>query len=759
MDPLGHFLLAGAREGREASPLFDAGYYAANYPDVAAAGANPLIHFLRFGWKEGRRPNALFDATFYAEHNPGLDPRVNPFVDYVVRRQRGECPQGWLSFTLPPQSYQVATSVSATPCGVIDIIIPVHSGLAETRACLESVLRSTGKTAFEVVLVNDQAPNPALGQYLREMALVHGLTLVENPVNLGFAGSVNRGLELHPDRDIVVLNNDTEVAHDWLDRLVAATASGRIGTATPFSNNATLCSYPLVGLANPLPPGTTAAEMDGMFRQVNAGQRVRIPTAVGFCMYIRRDCLKEVGNFRAEIFGKGYGEENDFCLRATYKGWEHVLATDVFVYHAGETSFGSEAEERRKAGVAAVERLYPGYGRKIAAHLGSDPAKPYRVAVSAWRLRQSSKPVILSISHALGGGVDQYVREWRESLEGQAEVLHLTPIHGWAVVLKGNDFEVTWDVEADYERLLELLRRCAVSRIHVQHLLGHTLDIRRLKQDLGAHLDFFFHDYFALCPQVTLTDPTGRYCGEPDTLGCNACLAERPSWPRADIQTWREKYGSLVLLADRVIAPSQDAAARVRRYFPTANTVVIPHPGKGGGIVTPQPKPLPADSPLIIAVLGAMTPHKGIHRLRALASDARRQNLPLRFVLVGYVHHPSSGEKEPFDVTGPYNNDQLPELLGAAGAHLVWFPAQWPETFSYTLSACLETGMPVVAPDLGAFAERVAGRSWTWIIPWNRDTAGMIEFFQAVRRDHFLTGIAPPVPLVNIDFRIPQTLE
>ena len=49
---------------------------------------------------------------------------------------------------------------------------------------------------------------------------------------------------------------------------------------------------------------------------MNAGHRVGIPTAVGFCMYIRRECLKEVGEFRAEVFGKGYGEENDFCLRA-----------------------------------------------------------------------------------------------------------------------------------------------------------------------------------------------------------------------------------------------------------------------------------------------------------------------------------------------------------------------------------------------------------------------------------------------------------
>lgn len=44
-------------------------------------------------------------------------------------------------------------------------------------------------------------------------------------------------------------------------------------------------------------------------------------------------------------------------------------------------------------------------------------------------------------------------------------------------------------------------------------------------------------------------------------------------------------------------------------------------------------------------------------------------------------------------------------------ADLIWFPAQWPETYSYTLSACLLGGWPVVAPDLGAFAEKVKGTS------------------------------------------------
>ncbi len=347
-----------------------------------------------------------------------------------------------------------------------------------------------------------------------------------------------------------------------------------------------------------------------------------------------------------------------------------------------------------------------------------------------------------------GAGVEQYVSELHTTLGDQAEMLVLLPGSCGAVVLQnlnpGDNFSVALDLESEYEVLVELLRRCGVSRLHVQHLLGHTLDVERLKNELDVPLDFSVHDYFAMCPQVTLTDEKGRYCGEPDAAGCNACLAGRPPWPRLDIEAWRRKYAQLLKSADRVIAPSQDTAARMHRYFPAANLVTAAHPGRRVFRTPAPPAILAPDQPLIIAVLGVMSYHKGLARLRACADASRRKNLPLQFVLVGYADKSSAGI-EPFIQTGPYKNDQLPGLLRQTGAQVVWFPAQWPETFSYTLSACLEMGLAVITPDLGAFAERVAGRGWTWVVPWDWEPEQMVEFFLSVRREHFLTGLEPPV--------------
>src|SRR5262249_39452413 len=155
--------------------------------------------------------------------------------------------------------------------------------------------------------------------------------------------------------DVVLLNSDTEVANDWLDRLHACAASdAKIATVTPFSNNATICSYPFHGWQGSVPGTLGLAELDRVFARANAGRVVDLPTAVGFCMYIRRPALDALGLFDAERYGRGYGEENDFCMRAAKVGWRNVLAGDVFVYHEGSVSFSVERFALQAAATKAL---------------------------------------------------------------------------------------------------------------------------------------------------------------------------------------------------------------------------------------------------------------------------------------------------------------------------------------------------------------------------------------------------------------------
>ncbi|WP_200848801.1 hypothetical protein, partial [Raoultella sp. 18093] len=131
---------------------------------------------------------------------------------------------------------------------------------------------------------------------------------------------------------------------------------------------------------------------------------------------------------------------------------------------------------------------------------------------------------------------------------------------------------------------------------------------------------------------------------------------------------------------------------------------------------------------------------KGADVLEAVAVEAARRNAPVDFHLIGYGYR--SLQTQPrarLTVHGEYSDKDLPQLLQWLEPELVWFPAQWPETYSYTLSAALLAGLPVAVPDIGAFRERIAGRPWSWVLPWDATAAGWLAWFDQVRTAHFAT--------------------
>ena len=274
---------------------------------------------------------------------------------------------------------------------MIDVIIPIYKGLQQTRRCVDSVLSGGQAAAFEVVAVDDASPDPDIAIYLNELAATRRITVVRNESNLGFVRSVNRGMALHADRDVVLLNSDTEVANDWLDRLRrSAYTKPDVGTVTPFSNNATICSYPFEGWTGGVPGMLGLAALDRLFAATNAGRSVDLPTAVGFCMYIRRACLDQVGLFDAQRFGRGYGEENDFCMRAAGAGWRNVLAGDVFVFHEGSVSFSDERGALTLRAGKALADMHPDYFGKVRDFITRDPAGELRAAVDSARVAQGA---------------------------------------------------------------------------------------------------------------------------------------------------------------------------------------------------------------------------------------------------------------------------------------------------------------------------------------------------------------------------------
>ena len=637
----------------------------------------------------------------------------------------------------------------------VDVIVPVYRGLDDTRNCIESVLASPCRTHWQLVVINDASPEPEVTAWLREKAAQeHRITLLENEENLGFVGTVNRGMALNTAHDVLLLNSDTVVANDWLDRIrQAAYGDARIASVTPFSNNATICSYPRFCEGNDLPPGMDTAAIDALCARTNPGQVVDVPTGVGFCMYIRRDSLDAVGLFDTEHFGKGYGEENDFCQRAAAAGWRNLHLLDTFVLHTGGVSFGESKSPRERAAMETLRRLHPRYEADVMAFVQADPARTARLALDVARLQAEAaqQPVVLAVLHDRAGGTVRHVRELAQFLQGKALFLMLSPAAGGVVVLRRAEekeaFELAFRINDQMEELVQALRQLGVVHVHYQHLLGHSEAILDLPTRLGTAHDFTAHDFYTYCKNISLTGIDNRYIVPPRAGECGCCEPTDTAPYAGTVAQWRHRNALLLNNARHVLAPSQDTASRIAGFVPGARVQAVAHTDMPAQLPTPTARTLAATAPLKIVVLGAMSAIKGADVLEAVAIEAAKRGAPVEFHLLGYGYR--SLQTQPrarLTVHGGYKEEELPALLEWLQPDLAWFPAQWPETYSYTLSACLAAGLPIVAPDIGAFPERLAGRDWSWVMPWDASTAQWLDFFAQIRERHFIEGQLPQQP-------------
>jgi len=449
-------------------------------------------------------------------------------------------------------------------------------------------------------------------------------------------------------------------------------------------------------------------------------------------------------------FGKGYGEENDFCIRAQEAGWVNLHALDTFVRHAGGVSFGDSKSARELQAMETLRRLHPQYDGEVQRFVQDDPARLARLTIDLARIVTPGRPVILSVTHNREGGTLRHIQELAYRLHEYATFLRLAPISA-GVELRlegaGEAFALQFTLPQEQDALLQALRAFQVGHIHYHHLLGHRSDICDLPEHLGVSYDFTAHDYYSYCPQISLTDHTDRYCGEEGLDQCHRCLRRNPAPAGEGIESWRDRHARLLSRARYVLAPSADTAQRIRRFVPTARVRVVPHATLDLVSMTqpaPQVRQLADKQALRVVVLGALSRIKGADMLEEVATLAARQDQPVEFHLVGFGYRSLRTQpKARLTVHGAYDDKDLQQLLQWLQADVVWFPAVWPETYSYTLSASLDSGLPIVAPSLGAFAERLQGRDWSWLCDWDWSAAQWLAFFTRIRLQHFCTGTGP----------------
>ncbi|MBN1872986.1 MAG: glycosyltransferase [Anaerolineae bacterium] len=276
------------------------------------------------------------------------------------RYQRKMFEIGLIEERPPVQPHQVS----------VDIIICIHNALNDVKRCLESVVTLTERP-YTLVLVDDGS-DLETQEYLLQFVVNHDyVALLRNDVAQGYTLAANRGLRYSEADYTVLLNSDTIVPRGWLDRFIACAGSDpHIGIVGPLSNTASWQSIPDAEPLgdnnwpmNPLPEGMTLEEMGQLLAQYSPRMYPQLPFLNGFCMLIRKAVIEQIGYFDEENFGAGYGEENDYCIRARQAGWQLVLADDTYIYHAQGRSYPSE--RRKQLDVQASAALLRKHGNEI----------------------------------------------------------------------------------------------------------------------------------------------------------------------------------------------------------------------------------------------------------------------------------------------------------------------------------------------------------------------------------------------------------
>ncbi|WP_335949759.1 glycosyltransferase [Salipiger bermudensis] len=677
-------------------------------------------------------------AGFRCGYDPATLPH-DPLMPYVEHLDGG--------FRLKNRSEPLANSLTAssgTPqrlftTAPVTVIVPVYNAVEDVEACIDSLLRHTAfaEDGHHLLLANDASPDERIHPLLDQAAAHPGVTVLHQPENLGYTRNINAAMRQAAGRDTVLLNSDTRVTPQWLSLLQrAALQRPSIGTVTAVSDNAGAFSVPERNAANPTPPWLSEDEYARAITHSSTMQHLRLPTGSGFCMYVSDRMVRDIGLFDEETFPRGYGEENDFCMRGLQAGWEHVLAENVLIYHERSKSFLGDKTALMDTANELIPQMYPEYGKAVGLAFAASPAmKAMRHRIARTRLRDQgiARPRVAYVIGVESGGTPQTNMDLMSSVQDDYEpflllcstaTLRLFRITGRTreevetIALSPAVEPISHDSPAYRDAVADLLQRYAFELVHIRHIGRHGLSLISTAKTLEIPVLFSLHDFYTVCPNVKLLDAENRYCGGRCTEGGADCNVElwrpetAPTLKHAWIKSWQTRFRKVLGECDGLITTSPTARDLIRGHYGLEDVPfeVIPH-ARDFPIMDRLGRPPRDHEPLRIFVPGHLVPAKGLDLIRELKALDTEDELEFHFAGV------SREDLSPYGIShGRYERDQLNELIRRISPHLGAIFSIWPETYSHTVTEMWAAGLPVVAGALGATGERIGRHGGGWAL-------------------------------------------
>ncbi|MCJ2134017.1 glycosyltransferase [Methylobacterium sp. J-026] len=595
----------------------------------------------------------------------------------ATRRQTfpPRCPPG----ADPPQP----RSPHADDACVLTVIVPVFEDAEATRICLDSLeAQILPGRRWRIIVINDASPNAALVADVARRAAEGRLTLISNGSNRGFAASVNLAASQTRAGDLLLLNADTILPDEALQRLVAlAAATPNLGTITPISNNGVITSFPNRHAANDLPSVQELADWDRAAR-LAAPEPVALPNGIGFCLLVTRACWTAVGGMPLS-YGRGYYEDVDLCLKARQLGFQNLCATNLVVGHAGSLSFGAGKRRLVVRNAASLDLRYPDYRAEIEAFRLADPL---RVAYAAVERRIAPPPydvVIVNPLPTVGPALASWLAHWRAAglrclwveLDGQACDLRVR-LRGSAGGLP-QSLGFALGVARERRALVAYLKAVHLDRVVVVAPERCPRVLSALCDRLGVPVDLLVAGARDLAPPAPVPPAQAPAESAPPEAELNG--------PRDLARLWRR--------ADRLLCGDGMTLARARAALPAPMRRKLVPPAAAAGArpdagvdrtVAASPD-RPASRRLRLGILSPL-PSAAVSRL-TLAIEARSRQVGAAvqlLVIGGTLHDLGLMAGSATFVTGPIAADEIAESATRFRCAALLLP------YRDALFACLE---------------------------------------------------------------------
>ena len=742
IDPIYHYLKIGTKEGHNPNQLFDTNWYLKNNRDVENAKINPLIHFIKYGAAERRDPHPLFSVSKYLNENSDVAAsNINPLLHYI----KYGIIEDRKSYSVNRELQQYSNNQITTILGVLNkkvsIIIPIYNAFEDTKKCINSVLKNT-RIPYEIILIDDCSPDKRIKVLLDEIEDFPNVKIIRNQENKGFVKNVNIGIQ-NSEGDVVLLNSDTVVTPKWLQKLVlAAYSDNKIGTVTPFSNAAGAFSVPEIGKENEIPEDLKLDGMANLVEKVSTNFNLRVPTGNGFCMFIKRSAINDVGLFDEENFGKGYCEENDFCMRAEYKGWSHIIDDSTYIYHKKSVSFKNERNSLMQKHRAILDKKHPTYTKKVREFVSSKKYEDIRDNIkntlNSHYINKKDKRRILYVLHQGSGGTPQTNEDLMNHVQSDLDCYVLTSsakeiilwryMHSKFKKINSWILNSKWSAKNFYNSefrdiYFNVLTGLKIDIVHIRHLIKHSFDLPNVAERLGLPIIMSFHDFYFVCPSYNLLDENNNYCAGKCTEGhgqCNVSMKILHDLPnlKTFIDKWRAEVSNIFSKVSVFVTTSEIVKQVFISVYPQLlqkEFRVIEH-GRDFKNIPDSSKlyEIPSKDKLVkILVPGNINNHKGAEFIKQLKNEDKDSRLEFHFI--GALQNDLNLEDYGI-YHGSYKRNDFCKLVKKIKPSFIGILSIWPETYCHTLSEAWACGIPVLATKIGVLEERVNKNGGGWLL-------------------------------------------